>query len=655
MVDTSKIHALIAQARRRLRLQAAFESATTAAVLAFPAALIVVYGVRQEVLSTGNGFLLLGGCAALIVLGAVMGAIRTIPTYLVAARIDRVCGLAGRLSAACAFEGELRGDGREPRTERDPMARELMLAAIRDADAQLPKADAKAATPFSRPRDGRAALAFAVVSVLVAGLWWPGLYSDADTLAQSQDKAAQSDAADANRDAFIDEDLEYARGLAEDLRRVAQAERDPSLEEFADEVADLLARAEQGEISKEALLEGLAKAEERYSKGADDNIEESLSELAKTGRELDKNPITRELGKALQRGDLAEAQKQLEAIAEKLDQGQLDEKQQQTLAKTLERAADKFDKRDSKQDAALEQQIEQAQKEMRRLQRKREDSRNEAEKRRLTRRLEKKKRELKRLERQKEERQSSERRRTLKRLHRNLQKAAESMKKNQEQQQQQQKNGNQQEQQQNRRMASRDLRNAAQDTGKVDADRRKITNRKKVASQVTDLREALRRARRRQQNGPRDLFGKNRRNLDFNQRARGGQGSRQSWRPGRLGKGQRGPGQQPGGQGQQGQKGQQPGSSSYGEGHDPNVLGDATPRSGNTKDESLSGVHGRGPSRRQTILAAAQKGFASRSYEQVFAEYKAVIEEVMRTEKVPSGYKYYVKRYFQKIKPHSMD
>jgi hypothetical protein len=31
------------------------------------------------------------------------------------------------------------------------------------------------------------------------------------------------------------------------------------------------------------------------------------------------------------------------------------------------------------------------------------------------------------------------------------------------------------------------------------------------------------------------------------------------------------------------------------------------------------------------------------------------VEEVIRAEKVPSGYKYYVKRYFQKIKPHSMD
>ena len=70
----------------------------------------------------------------------------------------------------------------------------------------------------------------------------------------------------------------------------------------------------------------------------------------------------------------------------------------------------------------------------------------------------------------------------------------------------------------------------------------------------------------------------------------------------------------------------------------------------------MQGVQGRdGESTRETILAAAQKGFASRSYKRVYAAYKTIVEEVMHGEKVPSGYKYYVKRYFQKIKPHTMD
>ena len=201
-------------------------------------------------------------------------------------------------------------------------------------------------------------------------------------------------------------------------------------------------------------------------------------------------------------------------------------------------------------------------------------------------------------------------------------------------------------------MASRSLRSAARNTGKVDADRRKIAGQKKVASQLSDLKEAMRRARRRGRSGMRDLFGKNKRNQDFRRRARGQRGSRGAWRPGQNGPGRNGQkqaGRQPKG------KGKQPGGSSYGDEHDPYLLGDATPKSGKTRDESASGVHGRGQSRRETILAAAQKGFSSRAYQNVFAEYKTIVEEVIRSEKVPSGYKYYVKRYFQKIKPHSMD
>ena len=35
----------------------------------------------------------------------------------------------------------------------------------------------------------------------------------------------------------------------------------------------------------------------------------------------------------------------------------------------------------------------------------------------------------------------------------------------------------------------------------------------------------------------------------------------------------------------------------------------------------------------------------------MFADYQRIVEEVMRTEKLPSSYKYYVKRYFAKIHP----
>ena len=113
-----------------------------------------------------------------------------------------------------------------------------------------------------------------------------------------------------------------------------------------------------------------------------------------------------------------------------------------------------------------------------------------------------------------------------------------------------------------------------------------------------------------------------------------------------------GQGQNPGGQ----QQGGPPGDSKkWGDEHDPNVMGPETNLDKKTKEQEVEGQLGNGNSRRETILTSAKKGFASTGYKRVYAEYKKVVEEVMTQEKVPQGYKYYVKRYFQRIKPHSMD
>ena len=85
------------------------------------------------------------------------------------------------------------------------------------------------------------------------------------------------------------------------------------------------------------------------------------------------------------------------------------------------------------------------------------------------------------------------------------------------------------------------------------------------------------------------------------------------------------------------------------------MTGDETNLNRPTTDQKLDGQLGAGSSRRETILTSAKKGFASASYKRVYGDYKKVVEEVMTQEKVPQGYKYYVKRYFQRIKPHSMD
>jgi hypothetical protein len=160
----------------------------------------------------------------------------------------------------------------------------------------------------------------------------------------------------------------------------------------------------------------------------------------------------------------------------------------------------------------------------------------------------------------------------------------------------------------------------------------------------------MRRAKQKGNKGPNDPFNKSGKNQDFISRARGGKGQGGQWKPGQQGQGQ---GQQ--GQGQNGGQGQGSGQGgdTWGTGHDDNLTAGETNKTGNDKDQELQGESGsKGGSTRETILAAAQKGFAGVGYKKVYADYQRIVEEVMRTEKLPSSYKYYVKRYFANIHPN---
>jgi hypothetical protein len=275
------------------------------------------------------------------------------------------------------------------------------------------------------------------------------------------------------------------------------------------------------------------------------------------------------------------------------------------------------------------------QEQVRRLEKQKQEAKTEQERLNAERQLQKKKDELQKLQKDNDQKDQSAQRQALKRLQRDMEKAAEQLQKPNKQE-------SKDEQEERERQASQKIKDAARETGKVDQDQRKQGQKKKMSSQMDDLREAMRRAKQKGNKGPNDPFGKNAKNQEFGKRARGGKGNGQTWKPG---------GQQPGGN-QPGGQGNQPGGQQAGVGHDDNLTGDATDKSGKTKDEDLVGQTGsKGTSRRETILAAAQKGFASTSYKKVYQDYQRIVEEVMRTEKLPSSYKYYVKRYFAKIHP----
>jgi hypothetical protein len=440
--------------------------------------------------------------------------------------------------------------------------------------------------------------------------------------------------------AIEDQELEYIRSLVADIRLTAKQDQAKELDDYAAKVEKLLEQAERGELTKEQLLREMEKAKSELDQGAEPSEDELAKELQKTGDELAKDELTKELGKALQKNDLEQAKKEMEKLADKLEKEELTQPEKQRLADKMQKVAEQFEKRQEQKKEQQQKQQQELEEQVRRLQKEKQEAKNDEEREDAERRLQKKKDELEKLQKDQEERDQSAQREAVKRLHKDMDKAGEQL----------QKKGQNQDQQQE---ASRNLKDAARETGRVQEEQRKQTAQKKVASQMEDLKEAMRRAKQKGNKGPQSPFAKDQKQSDFMKRARGQQGSRTAWKPGQQGQGQQGQGKGQKGQGQQGQggQGQDPGGTTWGEGHDDNLTGDPTDKGGHTKDEDLQGVQGKGPSRRQTILAAAQKGFATAKYQEVYTDYKRIVEEVMRSEKVPSSYKYYVKRYFNQIKP----
>ena len=666
MSKTSRIHSLISRARRRLKLQSAIEVATTMSILTSAAVLAVVYGVRGASISEGMGIALLIGCLGFVVLGAVIGAMRQFPSHVVATRIDRASGLSDRLSNACAFEHRL-----EKKEDEHTETVAMMELAVKDAHANLEKADVKSATPFRKPADGRVALTFGIVALAVAGLWWPNDHGGVALGGVDHSQAGHNLKHHHKTTIELeDEDLGYAAEIINKLDKLAEDTKDAELKKLVKELRELLDKVKKGQLSKNELMEKLDEARDKYLKDTEFDSKETMKDLAETGKELEKTKETRELGKALKKGDLNKAQKEMKKLADKneklgkkqdenkkkidelkkkLKDKKLSDKQkkdlkkklaklqreqkkidkkQDNMAKALKRAADKFQKRQQKKDKKADKQIANLKKQIRRLQRQMDKTKNPQMRSRIQRRLQQRKRQLKTLQRKQNQRHQSAHRRQLQRLHRNMRTAAKNMQNMRRQQ-------NPQKRRMQRRQASRRMKDAQRNIGKVSKDMRRVRNKRKVASQLDDLRDAMRRARQRGRRGQRNRFGRNRRNGDFNRRAKGRRGSRKSWRPGNR------PGQ---GKGKGGQK--------WGTGDGGNPLGNPTPMSGNTKDTTISGVQSKhGPSQRETVLSAAQKGFANRRYKKIYVKYKKQAEEIIHAEKVPRGYKYYIERYFQKIKP----
>jgi hypothetical protein len=91
--------------------------------------------------------------------------------------------------------------------------------------------------------------------------------------------------------------------------------------------------------------------------------------------------------------------------------------------------------------------------------------------------------------------------------------------------------------------------------------------------------------------------------------------------------------------------GSQPGASPLGR--------DGSPLAGRRHDREARVADGAGPNRAEVIGVAAGRGFATRGYSRVFADYAAAVEDAMGATAVPDGKRYIVRRYFDLIRPRT--
>ena len=81
------------------------------------------------------------------------------------------------------------------------------------------------------------------------------------------------------------------------------------------------------------------------------------------------------------------------------------------------------------------------------------------------------------------------------------------------------------------------------------------------------------------------------------------------------------------------------------------MLDDPTNLRSRNNNTRVDGQHSEGPTTSEVILSAADRGFVGEGYQDVYTNYENHAEEVLERDEVPPGYRFYVRRYFQLIRP----
>jgi hypothetical protein len=633
-----------ARAERRLRTRRALEAGAVALCVSLTLACVAVALRKTGVVAETPARRVLLFLAAVPFVAAFVAYGRrldTLPWRAGALALDRFHGLADRLSSALAFA-------------REPSPSPFMFAAIDDALARAPTLDPARAVPIHAPPHLGAvvglACALGAITLFEVRHHVPAAHQ------------ATIDAVDVTAD-----DLDAMRDFLDQMRAREQTdEAKAATREFNQLIEDLAARR----LDRTEAFRRMQQLEDKLLEGREADAQALEDAMKKIGDEMKAAELTKPAGEALESQNLATAEKKLHDLAAKLRDGKGPDKSQlDKMREALKRASES----QSKRQEMLAQRREELRQQLLAQRNKQSDAGASDEERSL---LQKRERELERLDR--ETQQSEATGRQLDRLDRELAQAAEDLMKD-------------------LGLSANDLDKSAEDINRMQQQQMSQEEKEQLRQKLQELREMM----RQQGQGGQGQMARLRR---FQQQARGqsgGQGGQQGEGQEGQGQGQEGQGQGQQGQGQQGQgqqgQGGQPGGSGksngsggevwvlgpngqkmlmlsqsrssgsgggggsgdepgggkgWGTSHDAHVEGKATAGVAPGQNTQVAGQDtGQGASRSEVIEGAAERGFATRGYQKVFREYDTVAEEALAKDEIPGGYRFYVRRYFELIRP----
>ncbi|WP_437619437.1 hypothetical protein [Sorangium sp. So ce1151] len=634
-LDRIRSAALAVELRLRFgRALRALPSALTLA-LAIAAGTLAVHKALPAHLGEQRARQLLLGAGLLVLATLVVAMLRRLPPRAGTTALDRHHGLQDRLTNALAFEAL-------PAAQRTP----LMEAAIDDACEHAGGLRPAGAAPLAVPREllASAAVGLGVLAVALLEVRTPRRLAP---VAQTIDALTMSP-----------DDIELFKDAAKALDRQDQS---PEMKSAVERFNQLIEDIANKRLDRTEAFRRMEALERELLKGAEADLKALEEALKETGIDLKKSDLAKGVGESLEKRDLEKAKKDLKELAEKLrDKKQkFDKAEIERLRKALAEAAS----RRKEALAAINEKRAEVREQL--LKQKQKASTSDQQKSEEERLLKKKERELERLDREAEQKERTGRQ--LDRLDRELAKAAEDLMRD-------------------LGMSADDLEQAAEDINRMQQEEMSEQEKEELRQRLEELRELV---RQQGQGGKQRMA----RMLRFGKRARGSQGGgeeqqgqgqegqqgqdgqgdgEQEGQNGQQGQGKGGQGQElvigpggkkimmPGGQGQDGQGsgqgnsngGNQPGGDGAGSGRGGEVAGKRTDPKLGTQDVQAQGLDTQeGPSNSEVILGAAERGFKGTGYKKVFTDYHTVAEQQINKDQIPDGYRFYVNRYFQLIRP----